>query len=514
MSNNLVEELPAGLATADNLPSIPSVALQVLQLAKDDNAGIDEFADAISLDPALSAKLLKLSNSSVFSMNTDVSTLQQATMVLGLKTVQLMSLSFSLASALPQSGSVGAFEFTEYWRRSLITSVAGRALCKLLNCSLADEAFTCGLLAQLGQLVMAQAMTEDYAKVMEKATDWPTAELEAKLLGFDHALVGGTILRSWDLPGVIADVVQFTSNPAGLPDDAAADVRQLSWIMHMALLTSRVMRDEDKGTPLSQLTRLAAERGIAEATLEAFLLDLESSLNETAELLDLKTDDDGPDHAEVIAEARNQTMRISLGTAATLQTVERRAESLEAENRTLATKATTDKLTGIANRAGFDEMMEESVQMRTGAKLPNALGMLLLDIDKFKVFNDTYGHQAGDKVLRIVGSVMKKLTRETDLPARYGGEEFAVIVPQTNPFALKSYAERIRKTIASVPIALDGATVHVTVSIGGACLVRAAGPGDVMKLIEAADQELYGCKDAGRNCSAIAKDLLNAPETE
>ena len=511
MSKNTVAEIPPQIANADNLPSVPGVAVEVLRLAKDENAGIDEFAAVLGRDPALSAKLLKLSNSSLFSLNSDVATLPAATMVLGLKTVQLMSLSFSLASSLPHEGATGSFDFGEYWQRSLIAAVAGRAYCNLFNFSLSDEAFLCGLLSNLGQLVMVQTLPDEYEEVLQASPGWPTAELEQRLLGFDSATIGGALLRSWELPPVIGDVISNMADPENTPEDVDTGTRELVWMMKMASLTVEVMRNEDKGTPLTALTELCAKRGVGEQGLESFLVDLESSLKETAELLELDTDD-STDHAEVVAEAREQMMRISLGTAASLQTVERRAQHLENENRQLATKATTDKLTGIANRSGFDEVIEREVHARSQAKLPNALGLLLMDIDKFKSFNDTYGHQAGDKVLKIVGSVMKKLTRESDLPARYGGEEFAVIVPQTNAFALKSYAERIRKTIESVPIALDDTTVNVTVSIGGACLIRSEGMDDVKRLIEIADQELYACKEGGRNCSSVAKNPLNTED--
>ncbi len=173
----------------------------------------------------------------------------------------------------------------------------------------------CGLLASLGQLVIVQTLPDEYEKVMEQAKGWPTAELEEEILGFNHPLVGGALLRSWELPDVISDVVQHTPDPEGLPEDTKDAVRELTCIMHMASLTVRLMRDEDKGTPLARLTELVAERGITDATLDTFLVDLQSAICETAELLDLETYD-VPDHAAVIAEAREQMVLISLGTAA------------------------------------------------------------------------------------------------------------------------------------------------------------------------------------------------------
>lgn len=509
MPARTLAELPPHIASADNLPSVPGVALEVLRLSKDENAGIDEFADAIARDPALAAKLLKISNSSLFSLSRDVSTLQQATMVLGLKTVQLMSLSFSLASSLPRSGAVGDFEYSEYWRRSLVTSVAARSFCKLLDSNLGDEAFMCGLLSRIGQLVLVQCMPGEYGEVVEQSAGWPTLETENRILGFDHGAIGGALLKSWELPEIISTVVTHMHDPNELPDETEQRVRDLCWIMRMASLTEAILCDEDKGRPLSDLHEVCQKRGLVPEQLDGFLIGLESGIRETAELLDMEIDKTA-DHAELVSQAREQLVQISLGTAATLSTVERRAQHLENQNRELAAEASTDRLTGIANRAGFDAVLEKEVGARIEGKLPNALGLLMIDVDKFKVFNDTHGHRAGDKVLKVVGSVMRKLTRQSDLPARYGGEEFSVIVPQTTPTALKHYAERIRKTIESVPVPLEsGETVSVTVSIGGACLVRAGGPEDGGTLVELADRQLYLCKENGRNQAQIAGRILN-----
>ncbi len=508
MTARVLDELPPALANADNLPSVPGVAVEVLRLSKDENAGIDEFANAIARDPALAAKLLKLSNSSLFSLSQDVATLNQATMILGLKSVQLMSLSFSLTNSVPRDGGADGFQFSEYWRRSLVGSVAGRSFCRLLGLEKEDEAFMCGLLAHFGQLVMVQCMSDEYAEVLETAEGWPDRTDEQRLLGFDHGVIGGTLFRSWDLPEIICSVVSHMHDPAGLPEDTDEDIRALCNAMHMATLTEKILCNEKKGEPMRELREISREQGIPEDQLDDILIGLEVGIREAAELLDLEIEPD-TDYTAIVNEARSQVVNISLGTAATLQKTERRAHNLEIEKRQLATEATTDKLTGIANRAGFDATLEKEVVDRIELTVPNALGLLMIDVDKFKNFNDSYGHRAGDRVLKIVGNVLKKMTRDTDQPARYGGEEFAVIVPQTTPTALKTYAERIRETIASVPLPIDDDTVvNITVSIGGALLVKAAEVGDSDALVELADQHLYKCKEGGRNCTRIADQVL------
>ncbi|MFT5286734.1 MAG: two-component system cell cycle response regulator [Planctomycetota bacterium] len=508
MAPIFLDELPIAIASADNLPSIPGVAVEILRLSRDEEAGLDDYADAITLDPALSAKLLKHSNSSLFSMSHEVTNLRQATMVLGMKTIQLMSLSFSLTKGIAEKQTDGVFDFDEYWSRSLIAGVAGRGFCRLFNLSFGDEAFMCGLLSNIGQLVMNQCIPDNYAEVLEKCDHWPTNEDEEAILGYSHSALGGVLLKNWELPDLICDVIGNLHDPSGLPADSLEPTRELVEIMHLATHVVSVLRDEDKGDSLSKLLEATGERGLPPEEVTAFLVSLESDVKETAGLFDL-TVKSREDHADIVDAARQQMMAISLGTAATLQQTERREAHLRTENRVLAQQASTDKLTGIANRAGFDAVMEKEVASRTGQERSNSMGLLIIDVDKFKNFNDVHGHQAGDEVLKVVGRILSKLTRESDLSARYGGEEFAIVVAQTTPFALKCYADRVRTEIASTQLPIGEEILSITVSIGGVCMERATDvQSTIPAMIKIADDHLYQCKENGRNCCSIQPDPM------
>jgi diguanylate cyclase (GGDEF)-like protein len=120
-----------------------------------------------------------------------------------------------------------------------------------------------------------------------------------------------------------------------------------------------------------------------------------------------------------------------------------------------------------------------------------------LDIDFFKKFNDTHGHQVGDEVLRQVAKVLKAQSRETDLPCRYGGEEFGVILPTTDAASARIVAERIRLAIEESATVCDGKSLKVTCSIG---MSQFESGDDVGRLIRRADEALYASKKAGRNC--------------
>lgn len=164
----------------------------------------------------------------------------------------------------------------------------------------------------------------------------------------------------------------------------------------------------------------------------------------------------------------------------------------------------SDGLTGLSNRRYFDEYL--GAEWKRALREQTQFAMLMIDVDAFKAYNDTYGHVAGDDVLRRVAAVIRdNCTRPADLPARFGGEEFAMILPGTSPGGARLLAEMVRRAIEALQIPHSGSptTNHVTVSIGGAVLVPEAGQ-IASRVVEAADAGLYQAKRNGRNQVVIA----------
>lgn len=160
-------------------------------------------------------------------------------------------------------------------------------------------------------------------------------------------------------------------------------------------------------------------------------------------------------------------------------------------------EALTDQLTGIANRKNFDETLEKeaSIAEETGEELCLCIG----DIDHFKAFNDSYGHQTGDQVLRLVARTIAANVKGRDLAARYGGEEFAVILPQTNMRAAITVADQIRENVMGKELVKKSTGENlgaITLSLGVA-RYRTGEP--LCQLIQRADASLYAAKHAGRN---------------
>lgn len=180
-------------------------------------------------------------------------------------------------------------------------------------------------------------------------------------------------------------------------------------------------------------------------------------------------------------------------------------QALEAANEKLRELSRTDPLTGLANRRVFEETLKREFSRARRHKRP--LALLMLDVDRFKRFNDTYGHPAGDACLAQVAQVLKEaLVRPSDLVARYGGEEFAIVLPETPPHGAKTVSREILDGVRRLAIPhRELPWGVVTVSIGvAACLERF--PETPGALVELADQALYRAKEDGRNRMVVVVD--------
>jgi diguanylate cyclase len=189
-----------------------------------------------------------------------------------------------------------------------------------------------------------------------------------------------------------------------------------------------------------------------------------------------------------------------------LESINEEVDTLRGNLQTLNVEAFTDKLTAIPNRRAFDQRIEELFD--NYHEDGQIFSLLLIDIDHFKLFNDTYGHAAGDRVLKYVASVMTGDIKGNDLLARYGGEEFAVLLPSTYYDGAISVGSILREKISSIKLVdsndHEKSLGYVTVSIGVATITR---HDDADSIVERADKALYLAKENGRNKVMGEQDL-------
>ena len=184
-------------------------------------------------------------------------------------------------------------------------------------------------------------------------------------------------------------------------------------------------------------------------------------------------------------------------------------ESLRKQNSSLSLLASTDYLTGIMNRRMFNEISEHYFQ--TAQKNELHLTLLLLDLDHFKKVNDTYGHQAGDHILKRFVKTLEGILNKSDIFARIGGEEFAILLSQTNSDEAYILAERIRKEIENDLVTYNGQDIFVTTSIG--ISENRKNDTEFENIFSRADMALYQAKNEGRNRTSHADDTLSSPHS-
>jgi len=499
MGSNLLDRVRG----ADNLPSPPSVALEVLRLAQSDDASMDEIAQVVQSDPALTARILRVVNSSLFGQVREVTSIRQAMVVLGLRTVKVLVLSFSLVENLRQSQG-GEFDYTAYWRRSVVTAASCRLLAGEVAPELAEEAFVAGLLCDLGVVAAVRCAPETYGPVFVSARrhNAGLAEQEAHLLGVTHAELTAVLLTSWGLPEALCQATRM-HHGGGFGGLNGAH-RKLAQVVHAAAQIAQLFCQDVPPTELATVKETCrTETGIDEAALERILGDLDPGVREVAAMLALPVEPT-VDYAQLQADAAAQLAKLSME-AEVERAVSRRREAqalreaqrLEQEKKEILEVASSYGLTRLANRTAFDKRLVE--EFRRAKECSQPLGMILMDVDYFKRVNDTYGHQAGDEVLRQIAACVGELSEPLGFAARYGGEEFAVICKPRGEDDLRALAEAIRRKIAARGVRYNGRMLRTTVSVGIAVCNGQGRRESPELLLQAADRCLYLAKRNGRN---------------
>jgi diguanylate cyclase (GGDEF)-like protein len=261
-----------------------------------------------------------------------------------------------------------------------------------------------------------------------------------------------------------------------------------------------------RGAPLEERVRVGGVNGLTEALREAEARALRSGKAEEAEVGDgcaiahPLNDSDTRDGVVGLVSVGRTGRAFTAGERDLFHYLATQA-GVSMENvglhETVARESVTDELTGLFNRRRFDEVLDTEVER--AKRFGHSMALVLLDIDDFKLVNDTYGHQQGDVVLREVARVLRESVREIDEPARYGGEELAVVLPGTDLHGAYLLAERVRQGVEALrmPLMVADGEIQITASLGVAALPESADDQD--GLVAAADAAMYDAKRAGKN---------------
>lgn len=498
--------LPPGLIkqleASPNLPSLPAIAVQIIEASKNPDISLRDVASIISSDPAIAAKLLRLANSPLYSQRRTIHNLREALTMLGFNAALTIALSFTLFQSLQLKQNIQC-NHDNYWKRSILAAEIARSLGRQFGLAKTEDLFLVGLLQDIGILALENLNPSpylNYDKTCIKHSE--RINLERNLLQLEHSSVSAWLLESWNFPDRIVNAISHShslNNEIEVQSDAE---RQF----HLCLGFSGVLADlwlEENHDELFEST-IEASRLVLNIDTEEFnqlISHINQQLVTISSLFEINLDDEIK-QGKLLDEANELSLMHNLNiiqqaekNQRTLNDIHQRVQDIEKENR-------LDHLTKVYSRKYFESLLEDEFE---SARLNNwPLSVAFIDIDKFKKINDAHGHLVGDSIIIAVAKFFLNNIRKTDILARYGGDEFILMLPGASS---KIAAETLKRLVLSLKkstqINIEEQILVPTVSVGLATRADKNNFDDVAGLVHAADKALYKAKAAGRDRIAV-----------
>jgi diguanylate cyclase (GGDEF)-like protein len=473
---------------SENLPTLPGIAIKIIEAYQKTEPNIQEIGDLLTTDPPLTIKILKIVNSSFFSLPTKITSVHHAIKLLGIKAVKNLALSFTLINTF-QSNQYELIDYKRFWKTSLVGATAAKLLAEKLEPDHAEDAFILGLLQDIGILILGYCMPRQYALVLNEvgknSNIYPQAE--TRVLGINHQEIGEYLTKSWDLPNTFYLPIGYHHIPDKLPS-AQSSVIKRTRILYLSSLFIGLLSDNNRAMSLWKLKETVYDYGFStEINVSEIWDKIWKQIQEIFPLFDLEVGKD--EYIQIIESARAELSKLSV------EMINTSIQQIK-EMEILKQQVIRDSMTQLYNHHHFRQLLQNELSRAQRYKRP--LSLLFGDIDHFKAINDTFGHLAGDRVIKALATKLRMETRESDHAARYGGEEFAVILPETTIEDAKVIAERLRSGIESMDITYGGNSISISLSFGIADLTDNK-KADIDELISRADKALYHAKEQGRN---------------
>ncbi len=499
------DELLQTILKSDELPTLPTVASQLIILTSREETTLADIAELVSQDISLSAKILKVSNSAFYSFPQQIGSIKQAVSILGINAVRSLVLSFTFLTI--KGGKVKSrFDFEKFWEKSLTSAVAAKLILENVKDADTEEVFVSGLLQNLGELILARSFPKEYDKVLQAVEDeqHDTLTAEENVFGINHTEVGTEVAKNWGFPDVLLKPIQYHHNP-GEYTGKNTTIRATARAVYLSDLLLNIIFSDKPEVYHQQFRRESAKLlGLTSENIASILEQVHVKVKEAGTYFNLKIQ---PPQSvqEILQEANIRLSLINLDyeqmNKQLIQTkihLENLTKELEEKNKKLDNLANIDGLTGVYNHRYFQNALEQ--ESKRASRNTTSLSLLLIDIDHFKKVNDIYGHQVGDFILAEFSKTILDNIRQYDVVARYGGEEFVVILPETSVTDALTVGEKLRAIIESRVFQDNREKYQVTASIGVACSTPATDDNFTKStLINQADQALYEAKEKGRN---------------
>lgn len=493
------------------LPSPPQIAAKVIELAADPKSTLADLAEIAKGCPPFAAELLRVANSPAYGGG-NIKSAERAVSILGIRTMRNLALCWSARNCVKPK-EIKPFDLDRFWEDSLRRAVAAELLAESLGMADPNEAFTAGLLQDLGVLVLMLNNKDQADRWMTYVDASPDARrvIEMELFDESHDSVASRLRSEWQLPSSIFEVMEHHHDT---PNETHAPLVKLArWGESFA---SQLMASDKKAALSHLYTQLYDEAKLDRRDVDELSKRLGQEVEKRAQSMGLRVSAQ-PSYEDIVTAANRSLAEMNLNyeqLIGELEATKAQLEHLLAEKRKLArelaeknirlTKVSqTDSLTGLPNRRGYKERME--LELVRSARSGSPVCLLMGDIDHFKTVNDTWGHDFGDRVISAVAAVLKANLRRTDFAARIGGEEFAIVLPETGLegglLAADKLLERLRSRKLHRP---DNTRGNVTLSLGaaviqGPCTLSFDVNDCIERLYRSADAALYKSKRGGRD---------------
>ncbi|MFK7737139.1 MAG: diguanylate cyclase [Pirellulaceae bacterium] len=462
----------------DKIPSPSSVAVRLIELVSQPEVDVQELTDVLSADPILSARVVDYANTPIVGAKREITDLRQAVLVMGTRMLRLLSLSFSLM----ETKNGGKFDYEAFWRLSLGTALASKILA-IKRGGEGDREFLVGLLLNVGQIGIGNTFPDELVSMLPRdgsLLDISTKK-EKEILGVHRFEIGAALTRRWNFPeSTVEQIENYDPEHLGKESIDLFIAQQIA-----SLLLGGAHSDKRIGRVKKTCYRAAKLR---EADFDKLFNEVLEGWATYEELFE-KPALDFESIEELQDRTKNCMVQISLDLASEV-------ERLKEEKDIIAASAIIDSLTGLKNRAAYDDEILGTIEYHYRNRRP--FGILVIDIDHFKQVNDTHGHANGDEVLRAIAACLRSRTRKYDDVYRFGGEEFVAVITDCALEGISSVAQRFLDSIEKLQIDIEDKTISVTASLG-ICWTPYPRPGSAEELFKIADGCLYEAKRSGRN---------------
>lgn len=476
-------------ARAGELYSLPAVAVEVLELTASPAVDARQVKECIERDPALTIKILKVVNSSLFGLSKQVCDLNQALALLGMKPLKLLVLGFSLPDSL--FARLAGDVLARYWERTLVKAIAARDICDKRGARNGDEAFIAGLLQDLGLLVLVQQLGRPYVRFLEAVHEQQgnLCQLERLSIGFDHVQLTARLLESWRLPRLIVDAVG--SADEGQPSELAKTLQ-------LAELVACLVCDRQMSALPAMLNQPAKRQSVE--WINETLGGLQEKVEQLADVLSLELPQN-LSYRTVLDEAHRAMVAVSSDLVGDLVR-QKAAGDTDPEQ---AVRDELDKLSTsldeVLKRPIEHSRIEEPVAPpvvksdagRVATKTPRALAatdpaalrglvraqlaacrqqraplsLLLLEIDRYEDVIFTEGQAGADDLFDRVRVLCETIDLERAQCQQLGDSRFAIALPDCDRAAAARLGNQLVRSVRGFKTAASkGAGPAITVSVG------------------------------------------------